>query len=47
MSRIESLSEIGIAFCEICDNYTREIECPKCGVGQCENDLSAYGCEYC
>ncbi len=41
------LEKTGLAFCEICDCYTVEVECSKCGVGQCENDLRVYGCEYC
>jgi len=45
MSRIESLSELGISMCEICDNYTPSVMCNECQEDSCEICLDAYGCE--
>lgn len=39
------LSEIGLAFCEICDNYTESVFCNECQEESCKICLDAYGCE--
>ena len=45
MSKIVSLVELGIAMCEICDNYTPSVMCSKCDEESCQYCLDAYGCE--
>ena len=39
------LLEIGIAFCDICDNYTDNRVCDECDENSCVICLDAYGCE--
>ena len=39
------LNEIGIAFCDICDNYTDSVMCSECSEESCSICLDAYGCE--
>jgi hypothetical protein len=45
MSKVESLKELGIAMCDICDNYTPSVMCNECSEESCEICLDAYGCE--
>jgi len=39
------LLETGLAFCEICDNYTDFVFCNECEEDSCSICLDAYGCE--
>ena len=39
------LLETGLAFCEICDNYTESVMCVECQEESCSICLEAYGCE--
>lgn len=45
MSKVSSLKELGLGFCDICDNYTPRVECDECLEDSCEICLDAYGCE--
>jgi hypothetical protein len=40
------LNEIGLAFCDICDNYTEFVFCKECEEDSCSICLDAYGCEF-
>jgi hypothetical protein len=44
-SKMNLLNEIGIAFCDICDNYTDSVMCSECSEESCSICLDAYGCE--
>lgn len=39
------LEETGLAFCDICDNYTGFVYCDECQEDTCGICLDAYGCE--
>ncbi len=40
-----NLLELGIAMCDICDNYTDSVMCDECQEESCAICLDAYGCE--